>query len=163
MIQQLLGGTQAAIDSQITQDAIAAATRPIQEQLFQQTIPGIQDQYVGAGQQGSARQGVSEGLAIQGAQQATGDVATQIAARTAEQARQQQLQTLLAQPQLQQLFTQPGQTLFGTGQQALGNYVNQLAALSGAAGGTTAGTTTTQRDPLSQALGYGLAGASLFL
>ncbi len=56
-----------------------AATRPLQQQLDNQTMPGIRSGYTGAGQYGSSRQGISEGLARGMTNQAIGDTRATIA------------------------------------------------------------------------------------
>ena len=56
-----------------------AATRPLQQQLDMQTMPGIRASYGDAGQYGSSRQGVAEGVAQGLTNQAIGDTRAQIA------------------------------------------------------------------------------------
>ena len=59
--------------------AIDAATRPLFENLTQVALPQIRSDAMGTGNYGSTRQGVAEGLAIQGTQRAAGDAASNIA------------------------------------------------------------------------------------
>lgn len=90
--------------------AISAAQRPILEQLTEQALPGISAGALGAGQVGGSRQGIAEGLAIQGAQDASALASAQIASdalRTASQARSQ---ALFATPQIQQALLAPSIT-----------------------------------------------------
>lgn len=61
------------------QATIDAAIQPIQQQLFTETLPQLGSSAEQAGQYGSSRQGVAEGLATQGAQQAAVNVAAPIA------------------------------------------------------------------------------------
>lgn len=57
---------------------IDQAVRPVQQQLTQQILPSIRGSAVQAGQFGGSRQGVAEGLAIQGAQQQAGDIGSRL-------------------------------------------------------------------------------------
>lgn len=61
------------------QETINAAIQPIQQQLLTETLPSIGTSAEQANQYGSSRQGIAEGLAIQGADQAAVNVAAPIA------------------------------------------------------------------------------------
>ena len=58
---------------------INAATRPIQDNLVNSTLPAIRSEANLTGNLGSSRQGIAEGLASRGASQAEGDVAQRTA------------------------------------------------------------------------------------
>lgn len=58
---------------------IDAGTRPLFEGLTEQILPGIRGEANTLGNIGSSRQGIAEGLAAKGTQQAAGDVASKIA------------------------------------------------------------------------------------
>lgn len=58
---------------------IDAATRPLFENLTQVALPQIRSDALGTGNMGSSRQGIAEGLAIKGTQDAAGDAASKIA------------------------------------------------------------------------------------
>ena len=73
------------------QSHIAEATRPIQEQLVQQTLPQIGSAAQQAGAYGGARQGLLEGSAFGNSAQAMGTVGTNMAAQNYQQERQNQL------------------------------------------------------------------------
>lgn len=60
------------------QAAIDAATKPIYQQLTEATLPALRSGAAGAGQYGSSRQGIAEGLASQAASQAAGMTGAQI-------------------------------------------------------------------------------------
>ncbi len=55
-----------------------AAIRPLEQSLTQQVLPGIRSGAVDAGQFGSSRQGIAEGIALQEFQQQAGDISANI-------------------------------------------------------------------------------------
>lgn len=58
--------------------AVDAATRPITENLLERALPAIRSGSVSTGNFGGSRQGIAEGQAIRGAEQATGDTAAKL-------------------------------------------------------------------------------------
>ena len=60
------------------QSVIQSATRPIQQNLERYAIPSTQDAAISAGQLGSSRQGVAEGLARSDANRQMGDIGSQL-------------------------------------------------------------------------------------
>lgn len=81
----LSGQTLSPETNPVFEQQVEAAIRPIQKQLTQEILPQIRGEAVQAGQFGGSRQGIAEGLAIQGFEQKAGDIATEIAARNYEQ------------------------------------------------------------------------------
>lgn len=65
----------------VLRSAIDASVRPIQENLMQQTLPGIRGEF-GMGNFGASRQGIAEGIASGQASQAIGDTASKLAQNT---------------------------------------------------------------------------------
>lgn len=152
--------------------AADAATRPIYQNLTQQALPqirgGFQDQY------GGSRQGIAEGLAIQGASQADADVRSKMAydfynTNAGLQAQMlQQAPTIMGQ--LGQVGAAPSQMQLESGMiqqqlesQQLLDPFNRLDWLRGQVpGGYGTSTTTTMPQPkqnqFASALGGGLAG-----
>jgi len=126
--------------------SLDAVNRQVNRQLSEQTIPGVQDEAIGAGQFGSSRQGVSEGIARRGAQDTIADTTARITMQAAEQQRAQQQQvmdTMMGLSQGQNL--QSGNILsnaFGTGLGAAGGALQGQRGANiaqGTAGGDLAG------------------------
>lgn len=86
---------------------IEAAVRPIQSDLNARVLPNIRDQSTVAGQYGGSRQGIMEGLAVQGAQQATGDIASKISEGAYGQGLNAQSQALANAPNIFKLGMSP--------------------------------------------------------
>lgn len=113
-----------------------AAIRPLSEQHANVVMPGLAGGAVTAGGYGGSRQGIAEGLAAQGLQQASGDVTAKIGSEGYGQGLQAMLGGLGAAntQQGQNLQAQLGnnqlaQSMYGTGIQGLlGGAQNQLAA-----------------------------------
>ncbi len=97
------------------QSAIAAATRPISEQLSQTTLPAIRGEAITSGQFGGSRQGIAEGLAAQGASRATGDVAGSLASQGYQAALEAGIRALGLAPATGALQFQPGGALSAVG------------------------------------------------
>lgn len=98
-----------------TQSMINAATSPIQQQLERYAIPATQDYAVAAGQLGSSRQGIAEGLARSDANKQMGDIASQIAFNTMQSDDANKQFALNYAPQLAALSTLPSQLLSAIG------------------------------------------------
>lgn len=94
-----------------------AATRPLEQQLQFSTMPGIRSQFTGAGQYGSSRQGVAEGVAQGLTNQAIGDTRAKIASQAYGQGLDQQARAMSLFPQVMQ----QGQVPY--------DIVNQIGAL----------------------------------
>jgi len=143
------------------QGSLDAISRMVNRQLEEQTMPGIQDAAIGAGQMGSSRQGVAEGIARRGAQETIADAT---ARTTLEAAQQQQVQQQQVMNQLMglsgQQSLQSGNILssaFGTGLGAAGSALagqQQANITQGAtAGSLGGGAFNTQVQAQLQALG----------
>lgn len=166
------------------QGAINAATRPIQQNLDENILPGIRAEAVTTGNFGGSRQGIAEGLATRGASQAIGDTASKLVQSQYDTNVDAQLKAMGLLPTVQGGLVTPGVTTSGVGdvQQAmeqarLNSMVNNfnydqtapflqskeiMSLLQGLPGGTTTSTgSTPQANPVTQALGGAAAGASL--
>lgn len=163
---------------------IEAATRPINEQLTQGTLPSIRGEANTAGQFGSSRQGIAEGLAAQGASRAIGDTTAGIATTAYGQGLDAQGRALALAPQTQAMQAQSAITTSGVGDvrrnmdqarltEEISRFYNeqmlpyiqgsQLAGLVGAipGGGTTTTASGAQGNPLMSGLGGAASGAAL--
>jgi len=127
------------VNSDVTRNAIDAAARPVMNNLARYAIPSTQDAAVSAGQRGSSRQGIAEGLARSDANNQILDVGARISqAAMGEELTNQRLATQLM-PQLLQMFSLPAQLVQGVGQSndqfqmqqdsAAGNNLMQYAQL----------------------------------
>lgn len=94
-----------------------AATRPIQEQLVEEVIPGIESQAVAQGAYSSNRPGVSKAMATGRAADAMGDVTTDIYSNAYGQGLDYMGKSLALAPQTMQLGTMPSQIYQGVGSQ----------------------------------------------
>ena len=111
--------------------AMQAAIRPVTEQFTETVMPGIKQGAMEAGQMGSSRQGVAEGIASRGYQNTLADITAQMGS----QAYGQGLQAMQAGAGI-------GQGLMGAGMGAagqLGQLGGQLGQLGLGAGGQMAG------------------------
>lgn len=168
------------------QGAVDAAVRPINEQLTRTALPAIRGEAVTTGNFGSSRQGIAEGMAIQGAQQATGDTASKLVQNQYQTNIEAQLKALGLMPTVQAAQLAPAMTMSGVGdvqqanEQALLNEevgtfnYDQMAPflqsqdlmslLLGIPGGQTTSTGTAQNggtNKMTGALGGAASGAAL--
>jgi hypothetical protein len=163
--------------------SIAAATRPIYQNLMESVLPNVRSGAASAGQYGSSRQGIAEGEAARSADQAAGQVSANIAnadyqagldamtkglglspATGTEQTQagasesavgeiQQQQQEAQNQARLQQLFYNMGIPL------SQAQNLTQMAA--GQPGGGTSASTTPGTNLLNAGLGGALTGSQI--
>jgi hypothetical protein len=166
------------------QGAIEAATRPITQNFTQSVLPNIRSGAVAADQFGGSRQGIAEGIAAQSLGNALSDATSKVVNPAYQSGLTAMTQNIGLAPSVAQGLAIPGVTTSGVGdvRQALTQQQlteqqqrqqtsnmwplmlgQQLAGIAGALPG--AGTTTTGSGPqapsgLSQALGFGAAGAS---
>lgn len=159
--------------------AIDAAVRPIVGTLNQSTLPALRGNAVAAGGYGGSRQGIAEGLAVQGAQQAIGDASSKLAFEGYNAGLDAMNKAQALVPTLQGAQTTGAATLDAVGAQrrameealaGQGNnqsMMNLLAAkeLASLVGGIPGGSTTTSASGGNSALstGLGLAGLGLSL
>lgn len=93
------------------QSYMQAAIRPVSSQLLNQTLPAIRSGATNAGQYGSSRQGIAEGLAIQGATRTAADIASQMASEGYTQGLRQMNIAQAFLPQVMQMTQMPGEIL----------------------------------------------------
>lgn len=110
-------GNRDLVNAQETQDVIAASTRPIMEQLNRYAVPATQDAAIAAGQLGSSRQGIAEGLARSDANQQMSDIASQIAFGALQEQLAGERMALQFSPTLMQMMGMPTTLLSELGQQ----------------------------------------------
>lgn len=162
---------------------MAAADLPIAQNLTENVLPAVRSAATQAGQFGSSRQGIAEGLATKGTQQAIGATNASIANSGYDAGLKALTQNLALLPQTQAAQTTPGLTTSGVGDvrqaltQALLNQSNQQqlypqispllmgqAIAGGANSFQPSGSTTTasnpQQNPFLTALGIGSTAAS---
>ena len=169
-------GNRDLVNSQETRDVIDASTRPIMEQLARYTVPATQDAAIAAGQLGSSRQGIAEGLARSDANAQMSDVAKQIAFGALQEQLQGERMALSFAPQLAQLSALPTTLLSELGQQqeaydlaARSGQSQNLIQLAQLIQGFIPGASTTQTqtksktglEKLGSALSSGIAGGKL--
>lgn len=97
--------------------AMQSAVRPLEQQFSQQILPGIAGSAVQAGGFGGSRQGIAEGLAAQGLQQASGDILARMASDNHQQGIAATLQAMAMQPDLEALQFLPATGVEAIGQQ----------------------------------------------
>lgn len=165
--------------------AIDASVRPIYEQLTESALPAIRGGAIGAGQYGSSRQALAEGMATREASRAAGDTAAKLANATYDTNIKAQLSALGLLPTVQTGAVAPALTTSAVGdvQQAqnqaginaavsgfnydqLAPYAQSrdiLSLLAGIPGGTNISTANNppQASGAQKALGGALSGASL--
>lgn len=117
---------------------LEAAVRPIGEQLTRVALPAIKGGAVAAGGLGGSRQGIAEGLAIQGAQNATADVGARLAADFNQQGLAASGSALGQIPNLYNLAT--------AGARAPMDWFSNMTGVAGRAPGNTT-TVRTDTDP----------------
>lgn len=100
---------------------IDAATRPLFEGLTQQILPSIRSDAGTTGNLGSSRQGIAEGLATQGTQNAVGDASSKIAFSGYQSGLDAMMKSLGLLPQ-----TLNSQNVAGATQGAVGDANQQL-------------------------------------
>jgi len=166
--------------------AIEAATRPVEQNFAETILPGIRSDAVNAGQFGSSRQGVAEGIASQQEQKTIGDVAANLSNQNYQNALDQMTRAMGLTPTVQQASLAPAEATGAVGdvQQALTqeqlteafnrfmfpqeqpiSTAEELMGLgAGIPGGstTTVGSGTQKPSDLQMALGLGSLGAGLF-
>jgi hypothetical protein len=99
------------------QSYIDAATRPIRQQLTEETLPAIAGSAAGNYNYGGSRQGIAEGLAAGRASQAVGDTAAQIANQGYQSGLDAFNKSLAVAPQTFQLGLAPSSVVGAVGEQ----------------------------------------------
>jgi hypothetical protein len=165
--------------------AIGAATRPITENFEETVMPGIADEFIGAGQEfGGSRRGVAEGIAGGKYLDAIGDTSSKLVQDQYANNLNANVRALTLAPQTANALTTPAQTVSGVGDirqkmdQALLNenvsnwnfdqnapflHAKELLSLiGGLPGGTATSSAPNQQTPWwQQALGIGSAGLGI--
>lgn len=95
--------------------AIDASTRPLFEGLTEQILPSIRGEANTTGNIGSSRQGIAEGIAARGTQQAAGDVASKVAYSGYQSGLDAQMRALGLLPQTLGAQTQGAQAVGAVG------------------------------------------------
>lgn len=108
--------TRDLVNDPITAAAIDASTRPIQQQLDRYGVPMTQDAAIAAGQLGSSRQGIAEGLARSDANSQMGDIASRIAFGALQEQLAGERMGLQFSPQLMAMLGMPSDILMNIGQ-----------------------------------------------
>lgn len=85
------------------QSAVSAATRPVMQNLTENILPSIGAGAQQAGQVGSSRQGIAEGLAMRGAVDKMGDITSQMGNQAYMQGLDTRMGALGMAPQMQNL------------------------------------------------------------
>jgi hypothetical protein len=160
--------------------ALGRTTRAFNEDV----LPGIRSSFVGAGQGGSTRQGIAEGIAMDRLQQNLGDTAASMYSQAYGQGLDAMLRGVALAPQTGQMLMAPSGVLsaVGTDQQAMNQAQltdlvnrwnfnqnapwNELVQYGQLVTGGFGGTSTTnapspQSSPLMGAAGGALSGAAL--
>jgi hypothetical protein len=115
-LRAMFGAADVANNPYVNQ-MLDAQARNVGDQLTRQWLPGIRQGASLAGQTGSTRQGVAEGVAIGDAAKALADATAQTQLNAYGQGLQQRTAAMAALPQMAQLGMLPGQTMQGLGQQ----------------------------------------------
>lgn len=165
--------------------AIDASVRPITEQYQETIMPGIADEFIGAGQEfGGSRRGVAEGIAAGRYADAVGDTASKLVQDQYGNNLNANVRAQALLPQTLQAMTQPAQTVSAVGdirqkmdQAQLNEKMSNwnydhfapflqskelLSLIGGLPGGSATATSPNQAAPWwQQALGIGSAGLGL--
>lgn len=113
----ILSRPQNVADDPIIAAAADAATAPVFRQLEEEVLPGISRGATGAGQLGSSRQGIAEGLATGRAAQTAQETRADLYARYLGEAQRSQLQAMGAGGQMANLSTAPDRLALDIGNQ----------------------------------------------
>jgi hypothetical protein len=162
--------------------AMSAADRPITQQLTESTLPQIETGAASAGQYGSSREGIAQGIASQAASQAVGDTNAKIAEASYQSNLDAMTKAMGLAPSIQQMLAVPGQNEYAAGsiiqqQQQAQDTANlerqlynanvplmkaqNLAGLSGSQGTGTVSSAPASTSLLQGILGGGGLGASI--
>lgn len=162
------------INSPVTEGIINRSTGELQRQLTEGVLPTIGDAALQAGQFGSSRQGVAEGVATNRAQQSIADVTASILGNAQAQELTAKNAAMNFTPMLAQLLQAPGQQSLGLGQleqefataqsqQAANNikaYTQLISSLI--PGANTSGSTDDPNEGVRNAAGLAMAAYALY-
>lgn len=99
------------------QDVISRSIRPAVEELTREVLPSIRSSFINTGGFGGSKQGIAEGMAIQGAQQAVGDAASRMNLGAYSQGLQSLLSGMSLAPSIQNMGMLPADILQAVGAQ----------------------------------------------
>lgn len=99
------------------QQVVQNSVRPAVEQLTREVLPSIRSSFINTGGFGGSKQGIAEGMAIQGAQQALADSAANTNLAAYGQGLQSYMQGLNLAPSIQNMGMLPGDILQAVGGQ----------------------------------------------
>lgn len=151
---------------------LRSAIRPIEESLTERILPGIRSGAVQTGNVGSSRQGVAEGQAIRGFEQASGDITSRIVSDAFNRGVQAILQGAALAPSVGQTGLLPANILSSVGAENQAQQQAELdAPFTGLArfrdlvatpitGGATTGPAAQRPSALSRAAGGAASGAA---
>lgn len=136
-----------------------AAARPLMQNLTEQILPALGSSAEMAGQYGGSRQGIAEGIAARGTQQAIGDQSANIYSRAYGQGLNTMMQGLNQAPTVAGLGLMPSQIMQQVGTQRQQQPWQNLQNFMGTVGGSYGGTQTTPTSsPMGSLLGAGIGG-----
>lgn len=104
------------VNDDVTQGLIDRSTRDLTKQLNEGIIPANEDSALSAGQFGSSRHGIADGVATSNAQSAIADTTASILGQARGQQLDAQNAAMQFSPQLAQQLGMPGQQSLGIGQ-----------------------------------------------
>ena len=105
-----------SLSNPLLASSINAATRPITQQLTEATLPQLESGAAAAGQYGSSREGIAQGLAGQAASQAVGDTAAKISEAAYQSNLDAMTKAMGLAPSIQQMQLAPGVAESGVGE-----------------------------------------------
>mgnify|MGYP001819084871 FL=1 len=111
----------------MTGQVMDMVTNRLNQNFTENVLPALGDEAVAGGQYGGTRQGIAEGIASRGHQQATGDAMTQIGNNALNQALAQQMQAAGLTRGAENLYGQMGQGALNLNAQ-MGSNANNLNA-----------------------------------
>ncbi len=110
-LEQMLMAPETAPTSAPVQAMIQAGQQGLSTQLAEEIMPQIRSGASAAGQYGSTRQGVAEGVAIGKTQQAQADLATEVMGQAYQEGLKQRTIGMGMLPQMLQMEAQPAQAM----------------------------------------------------
>jgi len=130
-LQDIIGGTQGALNFALDprnamnnpylQQAMGSAIRPLTQNYQENVLSGITDSAVSAGQSGSSRQGIAEGIAARGYMDQVGDITGRMASQNYSDA-MARMQAAIPQAQgVANLGMMPATIMEGLGQAQWGD------------------------------------------
>lgn len=165
-MQPMIGGAQNALNTAFNAadvnnnpylaSAAQAAARPLTQNLTENILPQIRSGAGQAGQYGSSRQGIAEGIAARGTQQAIGDQTANMYSQAYGQGLNTMMNGISQAGNVANLGLMPSQIMQGIGQQRHQQPMQNLQQYMQTVGGNYGGTQTTPTgSPLPALIGGG--------